>query len=164
MTTEIKNLINDMYAKDISVKARASLVQRRQEGSYVGGQPPYGYIAVKEGKQRKLVPDEKTAGIVRHIFLKFMEEQSYKAVSDDLHRQRINPPSVYRKSGEVFCPVDIPYKGWDKAYMEVMLKNETYAGRLVQGKTSITLRKERRWNEEGECAILWSMQTKNDKT
>ncbi len=153
ISLEIKNLVNDMYAKDISVKARASLEQRRKEGSYVGGPPPYGYLAVKEGKIRKLIPDEKTAGIVRAIFVKFVETKSYKEVADALNRQRINPPSIYRKSGKVFCPADTPYKGWDKAYMEVMLGNETYIGRLAQGKTSISAQKERKWNAKEEWIV-----------
>ena len=45
MATEIKNLVNDMYAKDFSKKAKQHLKQRREEGSYVGGPPPYGYMA-----------------------------------------------------------------------------------------------------------------------
>ena len=45
MASEIKNLINDMYAKDFSGKAKLHLKQRREEGSYVGGPPPYGYKA-----------------------------------------------------------------------------------------------------------------------
>ena len=56
MVSEIKNLVNDMYAKDFSVKAKASLAQRRKEGSYVGGPAPYGYKAVWEGKVRRLIP------------------------------------------------------------------------------------------------------------
>ena len=60
MVSEIKNLVNDMYAKDFSVKAKASLAQRRKEGSYVGGPAPYGYKAVWEGKVRRLIPDDNT--------------------------------------------------------------------------------------------------------
>ena len=59
-----KSLVNDMYAKDFSVKAKASLAQRRKEGSYVGGPAPYGYKAVWEGKVRRLIPDENTEEIV----------------------------------------------------------------------------------------------------
>ena len=49
MAAEIKNLVNDMYAKDFSKKAKLHLKQRREEGSYVGGPPPYGYMAEWEG-------------------------------------------------------------------------------------------------------------------
>ena len=54
MASEIKNLVNDMYARDFSQKAKLHLRQRREEGSYVGGPPPYGYRAEQNGKRRIL--------------------------------------------------------------------------------------------------------------
>lgn len=144
MATEIKNLVNDMYAKDISVKAKQHFRQRRQEGSYVGGPPPYGYKAVWDKKIRKLVPDENTAEIVMHIFKLFIETGSYAAVADDLNRKKTNPPIVYKKTGKVFFnPEQGEYKGWDKGSVERILKSETYTGKLVQGRTSITARNEK---------------------
>lgn len=142
MASEIKNLVNDMYAKDFSKKAKIHLQQRRKEGSYVGGPPPYGYIALWDGKIRKLVPDENTKEIVRYIYGRFIELESYKAVTDDLNRRRINRPSVYKKTGEVYCPPECFFNGWDKGSVERILKSETYLGKLVQGKTSITARNE----------------------
>lgn len=142
MVSEIKNLVNDMYAKDFSVKAKASLAQRRKEGSYVGGPAPYGYQAVWEGKVRRLIPDGNTEEIVRYIFQKFIETESYTAVADDLNTRKINPPAAYHKTGEVYCPPDAAYKGWDKSGVERIIKSDTYAGKLVQGKTSITARDE----------------------
>ena len=144
MATEIKNLVNDMYAKDFSVKAKQHLKQRRQEGSYVGGPPPYGYKAGWDKKIRKLAPDENTAGIVKHIFSLFIETGSYTAVADDLNRKKCNPPSVYKKTGKVFFdPEQGEYKGWDKGSVERIVKSETYTGKLVQGRTSITVRDEK---------------------
>lgn len=144
MATEIKNLVNDMYAKDFSVKAKQHLKLRRQEGSYVGGPPPYGYKAGWDKKIRKLVPDENTAGIVKHIFSLFIETGSYAAVADDLNRKKCNPPSVYKKTGKVFFdPEQGEYKGWDKGSVERIVKSETYTGKLVQGRTSITARDEK---------------------
>lgn len=143
MASEIKNLVNDMYAKDFSKKAKQGLKLRREEGSYVGGPPPYGYTAVWEGKIRKLIPDENTAGIVRCIYEQFVKLECYKAVTDGLNRRKINPPAVYKKNGEVYSSPDVVYKGWDKGSVERILKSETYIGRLVQGKTSITARNEK---------------------
>lgn len=142
MASEIKNLVNDMYAKDFSKKAKTGLKQRRESGSYVGGPPPYGYKAVWEGKIRRLVPDENTAEIVKHIYQSFIELEGYKAVSDDLNRRRVNPPAVYKQTGEVFCLPDTEYKGWDKSAVERVIGSRTYAGTLAQGKTSITARDE----------------------
>lgn len=90
----------------------------------------------------RLVPDENTAGIVKHIYQSFIEKESYKAATDDLNRRRVNPPAVYRETGEVFCPPDREYKGWDKSAVEWVTGSRTYAGTLAQGKTSITARDE----------------------
>ncbi len=143
MALEIKNLINDMYAKDFSKKAKTGLRQRREEDSYVGGPPPYGYTASWEGGIRKLVLDENTADIVSYIYERFLETECYAAVTDDLNRKRLNPPLIYKRTKEVYCPPDRTYKGWDKGSVERILKSETYTGKLVQGQTSITARDEK---------------------
>lgn len=155
MASEIKNLVNDMYAKDFSVKAKTGLKQRREAGSYVGGPPPYGYKAAWEGRIRKLFPDENTAGIVEHIYRLFVEKESYAAVADDLNRRKINPPAVCAKSKEVYCSPNMKYKGWDKSAVERIIKSGTYVGQLVQGKTTLTARDEssRIHKPEGEWVI-----------
>ena len=143
MATEIKNLVNDMYAKDFSGKAKEGLQQRRKAGAYVGGPPPYGYRAAWEGKIRKLIPDENTAEIINHIYRLFTEKESYAAVTDDLNRKRVNPPAVYKETGEVYCLPDMEYKGWDKSAVERIIRSRTYVGTLAQGKSSLTARDER---------------------
>ena len=143
MSSEIKNLVNDMYAKDFSKKAKQHLRQRREEGSYVGGPPPYGYQAAWRGKRRILLPDENTENIVKFIYEKFVETESYMAVANILNRRRINPPYLYKKTKEVYHAGDTDYKGWEKGAVERILKSKTYTGTLVQGKTSITARNEK---------------------
>lgn len=143
MASEIKNLVNDMYAKDFSKKAKIHLKQRREEGSYVGGPPPYGYMATWNGKKRVLIPDDNTVSIVQFIYKKFVETENYATVCDELNKRRINPPSVYKKTREVyFLSDEKEYKGWDKSSVERILKSSTYLGNLVQGKTSITAKDE----------------------
>lgn len=88
--------------------------------------------------------DVKTAGIVRYIYERFIQTESYTAVADDLNRKKVNPPYIYKKTGEVFFSSEQgEYKGWDKGAVERILKSETYIGKLVQGKTSKTARDER---------------------
>lgn len=143
MASEIKNLVNDMYAKDFSKKAKIHLKQRREEGSYVGGPPPYGYIAVWKEKRRILVPDENTAAIVKLIYEIFIKTESCTAVADELNRRKINPPSIYKKTKETFYLLDENgYKGWDKSSVERIISSATYTGTLIQGRTSITARNE----------------------
>ncbi len=144
MASEIKNLVNDMYAKDFSQKAKLQLERRRKEGSYAGGPPPYGYKAEWNGKRRVLLPDRNTEAIVKFIYERFAETESYAAVVGDLNRRRINPPYIYKKTKKVYhASDDRQYKGWDKRTVERILKSETYAGTLVQGKTGITARVEK---------------------
>lgn len=144
MVYEIKNLVNEMYAKDFSKKAKIHLKQRREEGSYVGGPPPYGYTADWNGEKRVLIPDDNTAVIVEFIFEKFVETESYGVVANLLNGRKINPPAIYKKTKEVYHFDDEKgYKGWDKSAVERILKSDTYSGTLVQGKTSITAKNER---------------------
>ena len=142
MASEIKNLVNDMYAKDFSTKAKLSLKQRREAGSYVGGLPPYGYEAYQDGRIRKLRPDGNTVEVVRFIYKRFLETENCQAVADALNERRINPPGVYSRTKEVYCPAGMTYKGWDRGAAERILKSATYTGRLGQGRTSLTARKE----------------------
>ena len=151
MASEIRNLVNDMYAKDSSKKAKLHLQQRREEGSYVGGPAPYGYVAVWEGKIRVLKPDENTAEIVRFIYEKFVETESYWAVANELNKRKINPPGVYKKSKEVYYSSDYSgFKGWDSGAVRRILKSDTYHGTLAQGKTSITARDEKNRTKKPE--------------
>ncbi len=155
LVSEIKNLINDMYAKDFSVKAKVGLKQRREEGSYVGGPPPYGYKTIFENKIRKLVPDDNTAEVVSLIFESFVKHRSYAKVLKELHTRRINPPTIYKKTGQVFFLEDSGYKGWESDTIRRILSARTYVGDLVQGKTSITAKNEKNriHKAEGEWVI-----------
>ena len=62
-----KNLINDTYCKDISVKIRTNLDVKRRKGEYVGSYAPYGYVKAADDKNQ-LIVDEYAGGIVRQIF------------------------------------------------------------------------------------------------
>ena len=108
----------------------------------MGGLPPYGYEAYQDGRIRKLRPDGNTVEVVRFIYKRFLETENCQAVADALNERRINPPGVYSRTKEVYCPAEAAYKGWDRGAVERILKSATYTGRLVQGRTSLTARKE----------------------
>lgn len=44
MVVPFKNLINDAYCRDISIKIRSHLIVKRQKGKYVGAFVAYGYL------------------------------------------------------------------------------------------------------------------------
>ena len=59
-----KNVLNEMYARDISKKQRASMANRRASGLFTGNLPPYGYLIDPEKKHRFIV-DETAARSAR---------------------------------------------------------------------------------------------------
>uniref|UniRef100_UPI004028F116 recombinase family protein n=1 Tax=Ruminococcus bicirculans (ex Wegman et al. 2014) TaxID=1160721 RepID=UPI004028F116 len=65
--TPFKNLLNDMYAQDISKKIKSSLLTRQKQGKFIGTKAPYGYVKSSEDKHR-LVIDPPAAKVVRRIF------------------------------------------------------------------------------------------------
>ena len=49
---QLKNLFNDMYAKDISKKVRSSLIVKKYNGEFTGKLAPYGYIKDPKDKHK----------------------------------------------------------------------------------------------------------------
>ena len=62
-----KNLINDEYARDTSIKIRTSLNGKKKKGEFIGAFPSYGYIKDPKDKH-KLIIDNSVADVVRKIF------------------------------------------------------------------------------------------------
>ena len=67
-----KNLLNDEYCRDISMKIRSSLTIKRENGQYIGSFACYGYIKDPNDKH-KLIVDEEAADNVRMIYKMFLE-------------------------------------------------------------------------------------------
>ena len=128
----LKNIINDMYAKDISSKIISAKHARAKEGYFIGSVPPYGYNIEKTSKGQKLVINEETAPIVRQIFDWTFEGKSQYEVTLELNRLRIATATHYHKTGEIYRPED--GQEWSKSTVSNMLINETYTGTLIQGK------------------------------
>ena len=63
----LKNLINEVYSKDISKKSGSALAAKQKNGDFIGAWAPYGYRKQPDNP-RKLEPDEATAPVVRQIF------------------------------------------------------------------------------------------------
>ena len=69
-----KNILNEMYSKDISKKVHSSYLLHAKQGKYTGVVPPFGYL--KDPKQKgHLIIDEETAWIVRKVYDYAMENK-----------------------------------------------------------------------------------------
>ncbi len=67
MTVSVKNIMNEAYCRDISIKTRTSLDIKRRNGDFVGAFPVYGYMKSEENKNL-LVPDPYASRVVQDIF------------------------------------------------------------------------------------------------
>ncbi len=73
----LKNVFNDMYAKDISKKVRTALHTKQLNGEFIGTNAPIGYIKDTKNKH-KLIIDKNTSYIVKRIFKEFLEGKRNK--------------------------------------------------------------------------------------
>jgi len=136
ITMNIKNLVNDMYAMDASIKAKTHIKQRREREVFIGGHTPYGYTDVLIGKDRKLAVHPETSEVIRLMFDLFIKEKNFSAVAKELTANRINTPECYWKTKEVLCEDGQEQKAWHSAVVRSYLVNETYIGTLIQCRTS----------------------------
>lgn len=67
LTVSVKNIMNEAYCRDISIKTRSSLDVKRRNGDFVGAFPVYGYMKAEDNKNL-LVPDPYAARVVYDIF------------------------------------------------------------------------------------------------
>lgn len=131
----LKNLVNEMYARDIALKVKSSRKAKWEQGSYTGGVAPYGYRAEWTHDKKCLFPEDGTSDIVRKLFELFLSGKNMKEITVWLYEQRILKPSEYHKTGQIYCEEGEKLKQWSAASVKMLLTNPVYIGCLVQGRT-----------------------------
>lgn len=133
----VKNLVNDTYCRDISVKTRTALMVKRKNGDYVGACPVYGYQKAPDNKNR-LVIDNDAARVVRDIFRRRINGVSARKIADDLNEHGVLSPLAYKISRGLPHPTggyaDSADAKWSVHTIIRILQDETYTGTLVQGR------------------------------
>lgn len=150
----LKNIVNDMYAKDISVKIKTSKHNRAKNGYFIGTIPPYGYKVVKLKEGQKLEVDEKVRFIVEEMFRLTLEGKSQYEVAKYLNKKGYATGMVYYKTGRVYRLEGEPQ--WHKSTISKILTNRAYTGTLVQGRRQQNLAKgvKQHFVEENEQIIF----------
>lgn len=137
LNISMKNLINDAYCHDISVKTRSALEVKRKKGDYVGACPVYGYRKSVENRNQ-LVVDEYAARVVRDIFRAKIDGRSAKRIADELNALGVLSPLAYKISRGLPHPkggfADRPDAKWSATTVIRILQDEIYTGTLVQGR------------------------------
>ena len=137
LTVSMKNIINDAYCRDISVKTRSALLTKRKNGDYVGACPVYGYRKDPDNRNR-LVIDEDAARVVREIYRRKLDGESSKRIAEELNSLGIPSPMAYKISRGLPHPTggfsDRPGTRWAAHTVIRILQDETYTGTLAQGR------------------------------
>ena len=136
MIIPFKNLINDAYCRDISIKIRSHMEIKRRNGEYIGPFAAYGYLKDEENRNH-LVIDEYAAEVVRDIFTMKLCGMSQQSIADKLNADGILSPLQYKKSIGVSLESSFQKNlkpKWTYNAVLRILKNEVYIGTVVQGK------------------------------
>ncbi len=133
MVASIKNLVNDVYSKDISRKIISAFRTKQRNGEFIGLAAPYGYLKSKENKNRFVV-DETAAAVVRRIFRLYADGVGIDKIVRILDGDGIDCPRKYRHSIGVTKSERYKDSRWGRAAVKTILTNRAYIGDMVQGK------------------------------
>ena len=131
-----KNLINEAYCRDISMKIRSQLEIKRKNGQFLGSFAAFGYLKDEQDKN-KLVVDQYAADIVRDIFKWKLEGVSPQDIADALNKLGVLSPMEYKRSLGMKYTTSFKTSAkaaWSAGTVIRILKNPIYTGVLIQGK------------------------------
>lgn len=121
--TGIKNIVNEWYARESGRKVSAVKQYQKSKGGYIGSFAPYGYsVIIKDGI--RVLEEAKTMEVVKKIQeLKSMGYTSSE-IAKWLDSHRVNKPSVYNTTGEIYC-TGTNFKKWDAGSVRRLWRTHT---------------------------------------
>ena len=131
-----KNILNEMYARDISKKIRSSHRLRGSMGEPLS-QPPYGYTKSPENKKKWII-DPEAATVVKSIFKMCLDGKGNETIARTLQENEVLIPMAYWQSkglnrGGKKTQTN-PYK-WCKTTIQKILSQQEYCGDIINFKT-----------------------------
>jgi len=124
-----KNILNDMYSRDISKKVLAGRMTRSRQGKFCGGQPPLGLMRDPDDNGH-LIIDPETAPVIRRIFDLALDGFGNMKICKVLMEERI--PITRMQTG---TDCDVNYYAWSGSRISAILRNPFYKGAHVVCKT-----------------------------
>ena len=120
--TPFKNILNDMYSRDISKKVLAGRMTRSRQGKFCGGQPPLGLMRDPDEKGH-LIIDPETAPVIRRIFDLALDGWGCMRIAKQLMDDKV---PITRVKANTEC--DVNYYSWGSARISHILRNPFYKG------------------------------------
>lgn len=132
-SVQLKNLANEMYAKDISKKICSVKRNAQEQGKFTSGRAPYGYRIDPADKQH-LVVDEETAPIVRQLFELLAEGNTVHGVAMIMNERGIPSPGRLLYERGIATTDKFKNSRWYMPTIRRMLSDEIYLGWMVSGR------------------------------
>ena len=86
-----RNLLYDLYSKDLSLKVRSSLAVRKEQGQYISGNSPFGYEKDPDDRHALVIAQDE-AEIVKRIFSLKVEGYSSTQIARLFNADGIKTP------------------------------------------------------------------------
>ncbi|MCM1988840.1 recombinase family protein [Oceanirhabdus seepicola] len=134
----LKNLLNDVYTKDISKKIISTFRERQSKGEFIGAHVPYGYSKPEDGSY-KLGVDEEAAVVINQIYKWKVEGLSDTVIARRLNDMEIASPSKYKYLKGVWKNDRYNNSIWQRQAIKTITENEVYLGHKIYGKIQASL-------------------------
>lgn len=132
----IKNVVNEMYARDVSKKTKAAKKAKASDGQFIGSKAPFGY-KIDPNDRHHLIVDEPAAQVVKRIFRLASEGVGYNKMAKIFREEKVlTPISYFNLNNPDYFKSDYWRKefDWHVTSIRAILNNEVYLGKLVYGK------------------------------
>ena len=128
-----KQIVNDLYCKDISRKVKAG-IRQKQKSSGVIESLPIGYVADRINK--RILVDPEAATIVRDVFDMFLEGYGLTTIAREMNRRGVKSPEYYQRRKLADWKPDFSKRYlWVQTAVKRILTNEIYIGTMVNHKS-----------------------------
>jgi len=119
---ELQNLINDLYARDISKKIHAAYKVQKENKTFSWRSIPYGYMRNED--HTGIVPDSETSETVKLMFKLRLEGFGAYEIANILNKEGYRTAST----------INGKFKKWSGAVVDGILANPAYIGNQVWGR------------------------------
>ena len=134
--TPFKNILNEMYSRDISKKIKTGKLIRAQQGKFMGVTAPFG-LKKDPADKNHLIIDEETAPTVRFIYDLALKGYGTMRINHQLEEKKLPRPAYYKPEYFGSC-LQNPQKiyQWDEETVTRILRNPVYKGCMWVNHTS----------------------------
>lgn len=133
ISVQLKNMANEMYAKDISRKICSTMRTIQDQGKFAGSRAPYGY-RLDPADKHHLIIDEETAPIVKQLFELLAEGNTVHYVATTMNARSIPSPGRLLYERGIATTDHFKNSKWYMQTVRRILQDEIYLGWMVSGK------------------------------